>query len=52
MKNQTIERLREIKFVALATFRLPKQISNIQKVIEKAKLLPGKAKKIETYDVD
>ena len=27
MKNQTIERLREIKFVALATFRLPKQIS-------------------------
>ena len=40
MKNQTIERLREIKFVALATFRLPKQISNIQKVIEKPSYYP------------
>ena len=35
MKNETVEWLREIKFVALATLRLPKQISNIQKVIEK-----------------
>ena len=45
MKNQTIERLREIKFVALATFRLPKQISNIQKVIEKPSYYPEKPRK-------
>lgn len=47
MKNKTIENLREIKFVTLALARLPKQISNIHKVIKKPSYYPEMKRKSE-----